>query len=254
MQHDHTIAQSFGPNANFYLTSPIHSQGEDLPQLAEVVRATEKPVVLDLGCGAGHASFALASFAQEVVAYDLTESMLQIVAATATERRLANIRTQQGSVERIPFEAGQFDWVVSRYSAHHWRNVPLALSEARRVLKPGGQVCFIDSVGEAEPLFDTHLQALELLRDPSHVRNYSEAEWLAMFQAQSFQARIIKRWRIAIEFSSWVVRIGTPADRIAALRTFWAGAPAEVREHFKLQPDLSFEIEVVMIQGRLTDR
>jgi len=249
MQHDHTIAQSFGPNANFYLTSPIHSQGEDLPQLAEVVRATEKPVVLDLGCGAGHASFALASFAQEVVAYDLTESMLQIVAATATERRLANIRTQQGSVERIPFEAGQFDWVVSRYSAHHWRNVTQALSETRRVLKPGGQVCFIDSVGESEPLFDTHLQTLELLRDPSHVRNYNEAEWLAMFQAHSFQARIIKRWRIAIEFSSWVARIGTPPDRITALRTFWAGAPAEVRDHYKLQPDLSFEIEVAMIQG-----
>jgi SAM-dependent methyltransferase len=249
MQHDRTITQSFGPNARAYLTSPIHAQGADLGDLAELVRGTERPVVLDLGCGAGHASYALAPFAQEVVAYDLTESMLQVVASTAAQRRLANIRTQQGSVDHLPFENARFDWVVSRYSAHHWRNVPQALNEARRVLKPGGQVCFIDSVGEAEPLFDTHLQTLELLRDPSHVRNYSEAEWLAMFQAHSFQARLVKRWRIAIDFAFWVARIGTSADRIAALRTFWAGAPAEVREHFKLQPDLSFEIEVAMVQG-----
>jgi len=254
MQHDHTISRSFGPNANAYLSSPIHSQGADLGDLAELVRGTERPMVLDLGCGAGHASFALAPFAQEVVAYDLTESMLQVVAATAAQRQLANIRTRQGSVDQLPFEDARFDWVVSRYSAHHWRNVPQALNEARRVLKPGGQVCFIDSAGESEPLFDTHLQALELLRDPSHVRNYSEAEWLGLFHAHSFQARITKRWRIPIEFSSWVARIGTPADRIAALRSFWAGAPAEVCASFKVQPDLSFEIDVIMIQGRITNR
>jgi hypothetical protein len=64
---------------------------------------------------------------------------------------------------------------------------------------------------------------------------------------------MIKRWRIPIVFSSWVARIGTPADRITALRTFWAGAPAEVRENFKLQPDLSFEIGVGMIQAQITN-
>jgi ubiquinone/menaquinone biosynthesis C-methylase UbiE len=253
MQHNQSISQSFGPQANAYLTSPIHSQGADLRHLSDLVGATGYPVVLDLGCGAGHASFALAPCAQEVVAYDLTESMLQVVASTAAKRQLPNIHTQQGSVDRLSFSDSQFDWAVSRYSAHHWRDVPQALREVRRVLKPGGQICFIDAAGGPEPLFDTHLQALELLRDPSHVRDYTEQEWLSLFQSACFQAKVIRRWRVFVEFSSWVSRIGTPEDRVTALRSLWSGAPAEVRTYFNLQNDLSFEIDVIMIQAHIND-
>lgn len=254
MQHNQSISQSFGPQANAYLTSPIHSQGADLRDLADLIAATGHPMVLDLGCGAGHASFALAPCAQQVIAYDLTESMLQVVESAAAARQIPNLHTQQGSVDQLPFSDSQFDWVVSRYSAHHWRDVPRALREVRRVLKPGGQVCFIDAAGGPEPLCDTHLQALELLRDPSHVRDYTEQEWHSLFLSACFQARVIRRWRVFVEFSSWLARIGTPEDRVAALRSLWSAAPAEVQTYFKLQHDLSFEINVIMIQADFADR
>jgi ubiquinone/menaquinone biosynthesis C-methylase UbiE len=251
MLHQQSICKSFSSNAEKYLTSPVHSTGADLDFLARSVAALDQPKVLDLGCGAGHASYATAPFAQEVIAFDLTREMLEVTAAAAKERSFANIRTTQGSVEELPFYSRRFDFVVSRYSAHHWNNVPRALREVKRVLKPGGRVCFIDLTGASSPLLDTHLQALELARDPSHVRSYTEPEWLSFFQAASFDARIEQKWRLATEFSSWVSRIGTSAERIVAIRSLWSSAPSEVRDYFKVQDDFSFELDAVMILAHM---
>ena len=251
MRHEQSISKSFGSNAQRYLTSPVHSAGADLDFLARSVAALDEPKVLDLGCGAGHASFAAAPFAREVIAFDLTAAMLAVTAAAAKERGLSNISTAQGSVEELPFSSPQFDFVVSRYSAHHWNDVPRALQEVKRVLKPGGQVCFIDLTGAPSPLLDTHLQYVELARDPSHVRSYTKSEWLSFFRAASFDARIEQRWRLATEFSSWVSRIGTSAEGIAAIRSLWSSAPTEVRDYFKLQDDLSFEVDAAMIMGSI---
>src|SRR6185312_9887340 len=135
----------------------------DLDTLAREIASTPNADVLDLGCGAGHASFAVARQARSVVAYDIAAPMLATVAAAARDRGLANIRTEQGAAEHLPFADGSFDWVVSRLSAHHWHDVPRALAEVRRVLKPGGRVLFIDVVGADSPLLDTHLQAVEVL-------------------------------------------------------------------------------------------
>ncbi len=91
-----------------------------------------------MGCGAGHASFAIAPHAKEVVAYDIAPPMLATVEAAARERGLGSIRTQQGAAESLPFEDGYFNWAVSRMSAHHWRDVPAALREVRLVFAPSG--------------------------------------------------------------------------------------------------------------------
>jgi ubiquinone/menaquinone biosynthesis C-methylase UbiE len=251
MQHNHSITQSFGPRAEAYLTSTVHAQGEDLASLADAVASTDHATVLDLGCGAGHASFAVAPVASQVVAYDITQPMLDVVSSTAHDRGLTNIVTQQGSVDHLPFADASFDWVISRYSAHHWHDVPQALAEIKRVLKPEGQVRFIDIAGGPQPLLDTHLQALELLRDPSHVRNYTVPEWLAMFQNASFSVRIVQRWRLPLEFASWIKRIGTPADRVAAITSLWAATPTEVRTYFNLQDDLSFQLDAITLEAKL---
>jgi ubiquinone/menaquinone biosynthesis C-methylase UbiE len=251
MRHEQSIFKSFSSNAGRYLTSPVHSAGADLDFLARSVSTLDQPRVLDLGCGAGHASFATAPFAREVIAFDLTAGMLAITAAAAKERGFSNISTKQGSVEELPFDCQQFDFVMSRYSAHHWNDVPRALQEVKRVLKPGGQVCVIDTIGAPRPLLDTHLQSVELARDPSHVRSYTKPEWISFFQAASFEARIEQNWRLALEFTSWVSRIGASTEGIAAIRSLWSRSPSEVRDYFKLQDDLSFELDVALILAHM---
>jgi SAM-dependent methyltransferase len=250
MKHHDQVADAFGSTAAAYLTSAVHASGADLQTLAAEIGTTPGAAVLDLGCGAGHASFAAAPHAESVVAYDLAPQMLATVAAAARERGLANIRTEQGAAEVLPFADASFDWVISRMSAHHWHDVPRALAEVRRVLKPGGRVLFIDVAGIDHPLLDTHIQAIELLRDGSHIRDYRVDEWLALFANAGFAAQIRERWRLPIEFASWIARMRTPEVRVAAIRSMWESAPDEVREYFDVQPDGSFKLDALMIEAR----
>ena len=100
MQQQELVAAQFGATASAYLTSAVHASGADLQQLkdelAALIPETNRPRsrVLDLGCGAGHASFAAAAVAGEVTAYDLSADMLAVVEAAARERGLSNIRTR----------------------------------------------------------------------------------------------------------------------------------------------------------------
>jgi SAM-dependent methyltransferase len=115
------VGRQFGSQAEAYLASGVHAAGADLERLSRRADASRPARVLDLGCGAGHVSYALArGGASEIVAYDLAPQMLAVVAAEARQRGHANIVTDQGPAERLPFDSARFDWVVSRFSAHHW--------------------------------------------------------------------------------------------------------------------------------------
>ena len=87
--------------------------------------------------GAGHLSFALAPLAARVVALDPSPGMLATVRAAAAARGLAQIETCDGSAAALPFADASFDLVCTRYSAHHWLNLPQALAQLRRVVQTG---------------------------------------------------------------------------------------------------------------------
>jgi ubiquinone/menaquinone biosynthesis C-methylase UbiE len=166
--------------------------------------------------------------------------MLKTVAAAARERGFAHLETLQTGAHRLPCADGEFDVVASRYSAHHWLDVPGALREMRRVLAPAGRLLLIDLCGDETPLVDTHLQALELLRDPSHVRDYTRSEWRALLAAAGFEVLVEESWPTRLEFASWIERMRTPPVAVAAIRRMQAGAPREVANSLAFEPDGSF--------------
>ncbi|MDE2183320.1 MAG: class I SAM-dependent methyltransferase [Alphaproteobacteria bacterium] len=244
------VAKQFGPRAAAYVASAVHAKGEDLDELADFTAAQRFDRALDLGCGGGHVSFALAPRVGAVVAYDLSDAMLAAVAAEASARGIANLTTCQGAVEALPFEEARFDLVASRYSAHHWRDVPQALAQARRVLKPGGALVMMDAVAPDGVLCDTFVQTIEMLRDPSHVRDYSVREWLAMLAEAGFDAAEPKRRRIRLEFANWIARMQTPPLQAEAIRALMARAPAEVTAYFAIESDGSFMLDAASIVAR----
>jgi len=253
MQQQPMTAHLFGSNADKYLNSSVHSTGLDLDRLMNAVVARRATRVLDLGCGAGHASYALArAGANEVVAYDLAPAMLAIVAAEARTRGHAHIQTSLGPAENLPFADAGFDLVVTRYSAHHWLDMPGGIHEAARVLKTGGTMIVIDVLSPESPLLDTVLQTVEILRDPSHVRNYRESEWRRTLAAEGFSEPTSHRWRLPMEFDDWVARIGTSAARIEALKTVFDELPAEARDYFLVGANRSFSIDAIWLEVRKT--
>lgn len=246
-RHESVVQRQFGEQAGAYLSSAVHAQGEEFAALRSCVAGMDAARVLDLGCGAGHVSFQVAEVAAEVVAFDLSSQMLEVVANTAAERGLSNIRTEQGAAEKLPFEDGSFDAVFSRFSAHHWQDVGLALRDVRRVLKPGGVAAFIDVTAPELPLLDSFLQSVEMLRDTSHVRDYSVGEWTRLTGEAGLTFTSASRQRLRLEFRSWVERMRTPQVMQQAIRQLQSDVGDEVRSYFEIAADGSFTTDMLVL-------
>jgi ubiquinone/menaquinone biosynthesis C-methylase UbiE len=249
VNHTSKVGKQFGAVAEAYLASTVHSQGAELETIANRLQGRSEARVLDLGCGAGHVSFAAAPHVGSVIAYDLSAEMTDTVAREAERRNLHNISTQTGHAEELPFGDASFDWVCTRYSAHHWTEVRKALRETRRVLKPGGGLIIVDIFAPANPLLDTHLQTIELLRDGSHVRDYSSIEWRSMIKGAGFEVGQQHDWKVPLNFDAWVGRMKTPSVYVDAIRALLTNAPEEVREYFQIEEDGSFVCDAALIEA-----
>jgi SAM-dependent methyltransferase len=244
--HEGHVEAQFGPRAKAYVASAVHASGPDLDALEAIVAALRPVRALDLGAGGGHVAYLQARHAEQVTAADLSSEMLAAIAETAREKGLANIETVRAPAEELPFDDGAFDCLACRYSAHHWRDFEGGLREARRVVSPGSRALFIDVFASGQALFDTHLQAFELLRDGSHVRNYSLGEWMSALSRSGFRTGAIQCWRIRMDFAAWTARMNTPAALAGAIRTLQENAPEQVRRHFAIEADGSFLLDVFL--------
>jgi SAM-dependent methyltransferase len=247
-EHTAVVEAQFGPRAQAYVASAVHASGEDLDQLAALAKAASPRHALDLGCGGGHVAYRLAAHAAAVTACDLSAEMLAAVASTAHLRGLSNIQTARAAAEQLPFERAHFDFLGCRFSTHHWRDLDAGLREARRVLQAGAPAIFIDGLSPGTPLFDTHLQGIELLRDPSHVRDYTLAEWTAALTRAGFEVRACRTWRLHLDFASWVARMRTAQTHVEAIRSLQRSASRETLDYFAVEPDGSFMLDALMLE------
>lgn len=242
-----TVVEQFGPAAAEYATFSYHAAGPDLaPMLvAAELRGSER--VLDLGCGPGHTALLFAPHVEKVVALDPTEAMLVEARRLAGDRRIDNVRFDLGFAEAVPYPDAAFDRVVSRQSAHHWSDIRGAVREIARVLAPGGRFVLVDTFAPDDPPLDAFLNRVELLRDSSHVRDYTVSEWRVMLAEGGLEMQEVERWGIPIEFDPWVRRSRTPEPEVAELRRCFAEASQSERKVFEIAADCSFRIPIGLV-------
>ncbi len=250
METKDSVQKQFAPVAANYATSAVHVAGPDLTAMLAAADARSDQRALDAGCGTGHTALVFAPHLAEVVALDLTEAMLAQGRKLARDRNITNIKFQRGDVERMPFADASFDLVTSRYSAHHYPHPLHALHEFVRVLKPGGTFLLVDVVSPDLPAQDTFLNAIELLRDPSHVRDHSVEQWLRMFDSAGFAAEALDAWSLRLEFESWVARMHTPFLAITQIRALIDGATRDVRAALAIEEGYSFSVPTALLRGR----
>ena len=234
MMYQQTQKQ-FGRAAEAYTQSPVFAEGEDLGWLVEQAGAERHTHALDIGTGAGHAAFALAPCAENIVGLDITSQMAQAALRNAGDRGIESFSASVGNAEHLPFPDESFPLVICRYTGHHFHNPARVLQEVTRVLTAAGRFLIVDNTSPDDPIADRWINTVEVLRDPSHVREWSQSEWQGYFHAAGLSFAVKHTWLKMLEFDDWVARQQTPPDAVAELRALFAAAPPSIRETFAIE-------------------
>jgi ubiquinone/menaquinone biosynthesis C-methylase UbiE len=174
--------------------------------------------LLDVACGPGVVTAAIAPGAASVVGFDATVEMLDKARARCAKASLSNVAFQRGNAESLPFADARFDGVVTRLAVHHFADPQRALDEMFRVLRPGGAAVIVDVVS-SEDAEESQLQnAIERLRDPSHVRMLPASELDARVARAGFRDLAPATWDRRRELEEWMDIVNDPV-RTEPLRT-----------------------------------
>ncbi len=115
--------------------------------------------------------------------------------------------------EHLPFGDASFDVVATRVAAHHYEDVAKAVEEMARVT--GDRVLIVDNV-----FMGDDVEEAERLRDPSHVRNYSDGEWKSLVESAGLVVEDVRFFDKPIALQPWLDRcacVGEAARRVREL-------------------------------------
>jgi SAM-dependent methyltransferase len=100
--------------------------------------------VADIGCGEGYLTIEASRWAARVVAIDRSDVVLKRARALAARRRVRNVIWKRGELERLPLRDASVDVALLSQALHHAADPARALTEAARILRPGGRLLVLD--------------------------------------------------------------------------------------------------------------
>jgi ubiquinone/menaquinone biosynthesis C-methylase UbiE len=217
LSHEHRVRDEFTRQAETFSASAAITDAALTQRFVAALGEAVTGSVLDVACGPGILTAAIAKSAREVVAFDLTPQMLKKAAQRCSEAGLANVRFREGNAVELPFADAVFDAVVTRLSVHHFDQPKRVMAEIFRVLRPGGSFVIADVIS-SEVADEAELQnAIEILRDPSHVRMLPASELTSLVKEAGFSVESLTRWDKPREFEEWM-GIVNDASRVPPLR------------------------------------
>jgi ArsR family transcriptional regulator len=153
--------------------------GKSWKSVAEALLRLMPPMVIaDLGAGEGAFALLLAQRAKKVIAVDTSAKMIEVGREQALRRGIENVEYRLGDMEELPIDSASVDLVFFSQSLHHALHPERALSEANRILVPGGRIVILDLVKHR---FE---EARELYAD--EWLGFSETELESMLEKTAF--------------------------------------------------------------------
>lgn len=196
---------TWSDRAQAYRESATHREGPDLDLLVEWCEPNPGVKALDVATGGGHVARRLREQGCEVVSLDPSPGMRADVLARA---------------EDVPFADGSFDVVVSRIAPHHFGDIRAAVAEMERV--SNRLVVIEDTLYSNEG----HEEA-EKLRDPTHVRNYTEDEWRGYLTEAGLEIEQVERFEKTHPLEAWLARTGCQGDEAERVKELLADRMTE---------------------------
>lgn len=215
----------YSERAQGYVDSATHARQWDLDRLVALAEPQPAWRVLDVATGGGHTALRFAPHVAEVVASDLTPAMLAAASQHIVAQGAGNVRFEQADAEALPFGDASFDLVTCRIAPHHFPNCARFVREATRVLRPGGRLLVQDHVLPDDDAAARFVDAFERLRDPSHHRAFSLAEWTGMFAAGGLRVLHSETLTKRHAFATWTARQKNDAATVARLVAMMGEAP-----------------------------
>ena len=179
-----TVTDLWSERAAAYRTAEEQREGEDLDAIAAWA---EGETALDVATGGGHTARRLRDAGFRVTTLDPAPGMQADVVAPA---------------EHIPFADGSFDVVVTRIAPHHFTDVEAAVREMARVSRD--LVLIEDTLYVSEAV-----ETAEKLRDPTHVRSYTEDEWRRFLERAGLALEEVRFYVKRRPVETWLARTGT---------------------------------------------
>jgi ubiquinone/menaquinone biosynthesis C-methylase UbiE len=215
--HEDRVRDEFTRQADTFSASAAITDAALTQRFVAALGEAVHGSVLDVACGPGILSVAIAKIAREVVAFDLTPQMLAKAKQRGAEAGLTNVTFREGNAGELPFANGTFDAVVTRLSVHHFDRPERVMSEIFRVLQAGGSFVVADVISSEIPAEAELQNAIEILRDPSHVRMLPGSELLSLVAGAGFAIESQSTWDKPREFEEWM-GIVNDASRVPPLR------------------------------------
>ena len=191
------MSDVWSERATAYVESDAHRAGDDLDLL--VSWAAGAQTALDVATGGGHVARRLREAGLTVTTCDPAPGMHPDVVCHA---------------ESIPFADACFDVVACRTAAHHFSDPQAAVHEMARVSR--GSVLVVDTLNMGEDG-----ERAEALRDPSHVRNYTEGEWRSLVETAGLEIEDLAVLPHTIDFPAWLERTACTGETAERVRELW---------------------------------
>ena len=217
-QNSTQIQEAFTQQAADFESRKMNFSKQDYLNYA-IARVAPKSTdtLLEAAAGTCACGRAFAPHVRSVTCLDMTKAMLDVGKAAAEQAQLQNMTFTEGDVIELPFADDSFDIVFSRLAFHHFPEPEAPFSEMVRVLKPGGKLVMIDMAAAEESLRNSE-DVLETLRDPSHVRNLSQAEMLSLYEKRGLAIDCCETVPMTVNLDNWMDHTATPSEAQALIR------------------------------------
>lgn len=196
----------FTHQAAAFNRSPVMTAQQTLAALVDALPLAAGARWLEVACGPGLISRALAPRVGSVVGVDLTPAMIALARREADAAGLANLRFVVGDALALPFPDGAFDGAVTRFSLHHMQAPGRCVAEMARAVRRGAWVAVADHLTSADPATAAWHQEIERLRDPSHQRCLDPAGLRALAAAARLEPVSERIEPLVIDYEEWLTR------------------------------------------------